>query len=268
MTRTVSIITPENIEVTYELAGVASRFMATLVDIIIQVLMIALIYGVVRLAGGAEAVSGIGISSIASAAGTIVVFLVMYFYALLFEAFWAGRTPGKRVFGLRVIRDGGYPLTFVASAIRNLLRLADFGIFPFSGAPMVLLGLPGLLTIFLSPRYKRIGDYAAGTLVIVEQKRSPFGSRSAEAILSPSAAALLPLVRNLDRLTPDDYRVLRRFVARRQELDISVQAALGEKIARSMLTRLEIDLPVRYQLQYADFLEALERRYAQEQGVL
>jgi uncharacterized RDD family membrane protein YckC len=268
VSRTVSIVTPENIRVTYQLAGFASRFMAILVDLLIQFALVMLVAMLARLVGGAEALRGIGIGSLLSALGIIAIFLIMFAYALFFEAFWGGRTPGKRLFGLRVIREGGYPVTFIASATRNILRFADYGVFPFSGAPVFLFGLPGLIAIFLSPRYKRIGDYAAGTLVIVEQKNTPFGRRSSDAALSPAAAAFLPYLRNLDRLTRDEYRVLRRFVARRNDLEIPIQAALAEKIARRILPRLEIEAPIQYQLQFADLLEALERRYAEEQGVL
>jgi uncharacterized RDD family membrane protein YckC len=267
MSRTISIVTPENIRVTYQLAGFASRFMATLVDWIIKLLLLLLVGMLVRIIAGAGALSDIGINSLFSSVGIIVSFLILIAYELLFEAFWQGRTPGKRLFGLRVIREGGYPITFFASATRNILRFADFGIFPFAGAPIILCGLPGLLCIFLSPRYKRIGDYAAGTLVIVEKGISPFGAQTG-ATLAPAATLFLPYLRNLDRLTPQDYRLLRRFVARRKDLDIPIQAALGEKIARRLLPRLEMEPPIQYQLQYADLLEAIERRYAEERGAL
>ena len=78
----------------------------------------------------------------------------------LFETIWNGQTPGKRAFGLRVVRDGGYPITFYASAIRNLIRIADFLPFGFAA---------GALTIFLQSEYKRLGDLVAGTIVIKER---------------------------------------------------------------------------------------------------
>lgn len=267
MSRTVSIITPENIRVTYQLAGIASRFMATLVDLLLQFLLSVLVFMGIRLGAGAEALGGMGLGSLLSAVGLITLYLIWFAYALFFEAFWNGRTPGKRLFGLRVIRDGGYPITFIASATRNILRFADFGIFPFSGAPVILCGLPGLLSIFLSSQYKRIGDYAAGTLVIIEKGLNPLGEGN-HAPLTPAAAAYAPYLRNLDRLTAEEHRLLRRFVARRKDLEIPIQAALGEKIARHLLPRLEMEVPIQFQLQYADLLEAIERRYTEEQGVL
>ena len=259
MSRTITVVTPENITVTYQAAGFASRFLAFLLDAVIQLLIVLLIAFVVR---------RVGAIPFASAGGRIAIFTVIFFYPLIFECLWNGRTPGKRLLGLRVMRDGGYPINFTASAVRNVLKIvADFGIFPIPGAPVVLFGVPGLLSIFFSSEYKRIGDYAAGTIVVVDEGISPFGEgRTPE--MTPTVQFYLPYVRNLDRMTPEEYRVLRRFVARRSELELSVQAALSEKIARRLLPKLEITAPIQFQIQQADLLEAIERRYAEEYGVL
>ena len=263
MSRQISVITAENVAVNYVVAGIASRFMALLVDLLIQIGLLALFVWLFNILGGA----GLGLGSLFTAMGVIVFYLTIYAYALIFEAMWQGRTPGKRLFGLRVIRDGGYPLDWTGSSVRNLLRIVDFGLFLFPGFMLMLCGAPGLLSIFLSPQYKRIGDYAAGTLVIVESGNSPFSNRSA-APPTPAVLAMLPFVRNLTRLTPAEYRVVRRFSARRADLDLTVQASLGERIARPLMEKLEIEAPILLQLQYADLLEAMERVYAEERGVL
>mgnify|MGYP000119331436 CR=1 FL=1 len=263
MSRTITVVTPENITVTYQAAGFASRFLAFLIDALIQLVGVLAISFIVRRVGGLPFAG-----SFASAGGTIAVFVVIFFYPLIFESVWNGRTPGKRLLGLRVMRDGGYPINFTASAIRNILKIVvDFGIFPLPGAMLFLFGVPGILAIFFSPEYKRIGDYAAGTIVVVDEGVTPFGEgRSPE--ITPTVQFYLPYVRNLDRVTPEEYRVLRRFVARRGNLEIAVQAALSEKIARLLLPKLEIAAPVQFQVQLADLLEAIERRYAEEYGVL
>lgn len=211
--------------------------------------------------------SGFGLSSITSALGSVVMFLILFAYPIVFEMRWGGRTPGKRVMGLRVIRDGGYPINLVSSAIRNVLRFVDFGVLPLS-PPLVLFGLPGLLCIFFSPVYKRMGDYAAGTLVIVEAGNTPFGSRRDVAPPIEGVGQFMPLVRNLDRMTADDYRSVRRFAARRREFELTVQAALGERLARPLIEKLEIPAQIDYQLQFADVVEAIERRYAEDRGVV
>ncbi len=268
MSRTITVVTPENITITYALAGFASRFMATLVDLVLQCLLLLAGAALQSLATGGRH-GGVSVASIVSAVWMVAFYIMVLAYATFFEMLWGGRTPGKRLFGLRVIRDGGYPITFVASITRNLLRFLDFGIIPWPGAgALALYGLPGLLCVFFSPTYKRIGDYAAGTLVIVEAGATPFGDRSQSGEVSPGVAAFLPLVRNLDRLSQDDYRLMRRFVARRQELELTAQASLGERLARPLLDRLEIPATIHYQIQFADALEAIERRYAEEHGLL
>lgn len=267
MSRTVTVVTPENITVTYQLAGFASRFLAFLADLAVQIVMILLLGAILHFAVGATGRAGITAASFVSAIGVVVSFLIVAAYALFFEMLWGGRTPGKRLLGLRVVREGGYPINLLSSAIRNILRFIDFGVAPLP-TPLVLFGLPGLLTIFFSDKYKRIGDYAAGTLVIIEAGATPFGTKRAHARLSAGAQALLPEIKNLDRLTSEEYRTVRRFTARRQELDLVVQASIGERLATPLMRKLDIETPILYQIQYADLLEALERRYAEERGVL
>ena len=268
MSRTITIITPENIPITYEVAGFASRFMALVADLIVQIVLLLGASLLTRLASGGGEFGGVTFNSLFSAAGSILAYAIVIAYPIFFEMLWGGRTPGKRLFGLRVVRDGGYPITLFASVTRNIVRFADFGIIILPGFQSFLVGLPGLLCIFFSSEYKRLGDYAAGTVVILEGGGSPLGRRPERLALTPNVAAFLPLVKNLDRLTPQEYRMLRRFTARRHEFDIVVQASLGERLARPLMQKLNIQVPIMYQAQFADLLEAIERRYAQERGVL
>ena len=108
--------------------------------------------------------------------------LVWTTYYGVLEGLW-GRSLGKRLLGLRVIRDGGYPINLTSSAIRNVLRFLDLGVLP--APPLLLYGLPGLISIFLSPQYKRLGDWAAGTLVIVESGISPFNALRSAGDMAP-----------------------------------------------------------------------------------
>jgi uncharacterized RDD family membrane protein YckC len=271
MNRTVTVVTPENIEVSYQLAGFASRFMAFLVDLLVQLSLILLVQLILRVTVGVTGNAGFSAASLLSATGIIAVYLLIFAYAIFFEMLWGGRTPGKRLLGLRVIRDGGYSINLFASALRNILRFIDFGIVPISSAPLILFGLPGMASIFFSPTYKRIGDYAAGTLVIIEGGRAEGEAkrgRTESRAISPQAAAFLPFIRNLDRLTTEEYRLVRRFVSRRRQLDIPVQIALAERLARPLMQKLAILAPITFPVQYSDLLEALERRYAEEYGIL
>ncbi|HLV80542.1 MAG TPA: RDD family protein, partial [Chthonomonadaceae bacterium] len=255
----------ENIQITYRVAGIGARFLALLVDLALRILLLLLAVGLYRLVARVLGGNGLGLAEYATALYILASFLIIFAYPIFFEMLWGGRTPGKRLLGLRVIRDGGYPINLVASALRNILLFIDFGIIP---PVSVLCGLPGLLCVFFSPAYKRIGDYAAGTLVIVETGASALGTGQRAAGMSPGVAAFLPLVRNVDRLTAREYRMLRRFSARRAEMDLAAQAGLGERLAGPLMAKLEIEAQIAYQLQFADLLEAIERRYAEEMGVL
>ena len=156
----ISIATPEGVEVDVTLAGLGSRFTAALIDGLIQgavVLGLGLLGGL--LAGGAETADFDGglAAGIALALVITSFLLVLLGYPIAFETWASGRTPGKRWTGLRVVRVGGAPVGFLTSAIRNLLRMVDF-------LP-TLYGV-GMVAMLASSRNQRLGDMAAGTLVV------------------------------------------------------------------------------------------------------
>ncbi|HLJ66442.1 MAG TPA: RDD family protein [Chloroflexota bacterium] len=266
MPRSVTIVTPENITVTYQLAGVASRFLAFIIDLLIQFAIYLAAMLCLRLFNSSIGLFGVNASDLTYFVAYIVIFLIMFAYASVFEMAWGGRTPGKRLLGLRVIRDGGYPITLTASAIRNVLRVVDIGYLP--APPLLLFGLPGLVSIFLSPQYKRLGDYAAGTLVIVESGVSPFNVMRPATDMLPRSAELQSQLRNIDRISPEEYTMVRRYAERRATWEIRVQAALAERLARPLLAKMELNPEIAYQLQYAEWLEAIERRYSEENELL
>jgi len=196
------VSTPEAVDIRYDLAGIGSRFLAQVVDFTIIVCSFILIL---------LATLGIGaISSGFSSAAVIFLltatFLLIWGYYLAFEAFWNGQTPGKRVVGIRVVKTSGLPLGFLDSVIRNLVRIIDW--LPF------FYGV-GLLVMFVSPRPRRLGDYAAGTVVIRE--RVPIGIREISAEAGSYALASQPVAGEeswrLDRVSLDDAAALRRSMA-------------------------------------------------------
>jgi uncharacterized RDD family membrane protein YckC len=130
--RTVDVRTPESIAFSYELAGLGSRFLALMVDQVIQIgTLIAIFLGIILAASRVPnrhvvaAASDKVAQSAAIALIVAVVFIVMFGYFIVFEALWNGQTPGKRLLGLRVVQDGGYPIDFGASLIRNLIRVGE-----------------------------------------------------------------------------------------------------------------------------------------------
>lgn len=149
------IATPEGIELSLRLAGPVPRALAWLIDFSWRFGAMLVLSFVFALIGGGIAV---GLMLIA-------VFLLEWIIPAVLEARWDGATPGKRALGIRVLRDDGSPLTFGPAFIRNILRTADF-------LPGFYAG--GLLCTLVHPHFKRLGDLAAGTIVVyVEPAEKP-----------------------------------------------------------------------------------------------
>lgn len=145
------IETPEGVWLHLNIAGPVARGFALIIDLLIYagLMFVMSIFGAML----AEFLG----DSIASGVILILVFLFTWFYFVVFEMFNRGRTIGKLVMGLQVICDDGTPLTWKASLLRNLMRVVDF---------MPVLYALGFVSCMWSRRFKRLGDLAAGTLVI------------------------------------------------------------------------------------------------------
>ena len=145
--------TPERVDLTVDLAGVGSRTLAFLIDwtlLMAVTLFSFLVFGIIAPATGAFAVVLV----------VVVLFVLWWFYFALFEIAWDGQTPGKRLLGLRVRKTGGYPIGWSEALIRNFLRIL-IDLFAF-WIPV------GLLVMIATRRSQRIGDLAAGTVVVRE----------------------------------------------------------------------------------------------------
>ena len=145
--------TPEGIDLILRPAGLVARALAFAIDLLIRGALLAVLFAVLALLGQ----FGMGL-------GTILLFLVTWWYMVLFEVLNQGRSPGKQLLGLRVVHDDGTPVGWAASLTRNLLRFVDF--LPFA------YGL-GILSCLNHPAFKRLGDLAAGTLVVYQETPSP-----------------------------------------------------------------------------------------------
>jgi len=150
-----TIRTPENVELTYALAGAGSRSAAYLVDcfvlLILSQLLVNLLTMIVSLPLGRE--WGIALGGLAT-------FAILNGYFILFEWLLSGQTPGKRLIGIRVIKMGGYSLRFLDVLLRNLMRVVDF---------LPLLYGVGAASLVLTSRCQRLGDLVAGTLVVHQE---------------------------------------------------------------------------------------------------
>src|SRR5579864_5484987 len=156
-----SIETPELVAIEMPLAGIGSRFIALLVDTLIWVaclIVLGLLFWAFQPA--MEAFSTLSYQW-AFALVTFVIFLLNWGYFTLFEAFWNGRTPGKRIARIRVIQRSGRPIGFFESLARNLVRYVDQ--IPFFYAV-------GVIVMFITRQHQRLGDLAAGTLVVRDRE--------------------------------------------------------------------------------------------------
>lgn len=230
-----TVDTPENIEFAYDIAGIGSRFLAAIIDTFLIGLAELILGFIVAVAisrsGFAERVDSA--ESIFLAAGSILAFLILWGYYIVFELVWNGQSPGKRAIGLRVVREGGRPLTFVNSAIRNLIRLVDF-LPAFYGI--------GVVVMFVDRRARRFGDLAGGTLVVKERRSVTLESLTAQSIPLPAAQPGQPLQQptlpNVHLLNDQDYNLVQEFLRRRTELGRDARARLGGQIASGLQARL------------------------------
>lgn len=245
----VLIETPEHIEVNYELAGLGSRALAGILDTIIQGLLTALVVAGLGWLGeryNIEAALGFMYAIIIATTG----FLAATAYFVVSEMLMDGQSPGKRMAGLRVVRDDGSPITFLDSALRNIIRVVDMLPFFYS---------VGLIAMFFSKRAKRLGDMAAGTIVVKERLLEPPGllaeqERSGQVPgAPPELLARLRTVMHL--LRPEDYQTAERFLERRYELEVGTREALGRQIAEALLRRAGLAPEAQYPAEVV--LEAL-----------
>jgi uncharacterized RDD family membrane protein YckC len=160
-----NIDTPENVTFGYEIAGIGSRFLAALIDTalitFLQVIIAIMAYLILNQSGSSLA-SVDAVSSLSGWAVALIGLIALFFYwgyYIFFEMLWNGKSPGKSAVKLRVIRVDGTPITISESLVRNLVRVVDF-LPAYYGV--------GAIAVFVNPQTRRLGDLAAGTVVIRE----------------------------------------------------------------------------------------------------
>ncbi len=224
-----SVLTPERVSLQYDIAGIGSRGAAAIVDTVIQsvtlmVIFFALTAGLAAGNAFLSVGSGPGAATLFLALFALAIFAVADGYFILFEIVWNGQTPGKRMVGIRVIRENGYPMRPIDAVIRNLVRVVDW----LPGAYGI-----GVLTMLLNKRSKRLGDFASRTIVVRE------GSRGAGALLMPAAESAES--RGV-RLSSADATLVRDFLLRRVSLDPRARADLAARLAAVLAQRYALTL--------------------------
>lgn len=226
-------ITPEAVTISVDVAGLGSRMIAWLVDGVIQLVIVVPI------------LIGLGTGDVSSMVEVVVVyallFLIVWGYYPLFEFFWRGRTPGKRAQRLRVVRIDGQPAGGAAILVRNLIRIVDVFLLPFLA----------VISMLVTARAQRLGDLAAGTMVVREGRLV-----APESIASPGGAGLLAV--DATGLSEREYDVIRSFLSRRQSLDPSARQRVASQLAASVRGRVG---SVPHGLSDEAMLEAVSRSY-------
>jgi uncharacterized RDD family membrane protein YckC len=246
---TLEIQTPENVAFGYQIAGIGSRFLASLLDtmiiVLLQVVVLIVLTLIIRSVDGS--VFSDQISAWVYAIFGLVAAVFYWGYYVFFEMLWNGQSPGKRWVGLRVIRGDGTPITLSESLIRNLARLVDF-------LPAAY-GI-GIVTMFIDKQSRRLGDLAAGTLVV--QDRAPITMQDLAVKrtvhLRPWANVSLDGF-PIERLTNNDLSLIEDFLLRRDQL--THREALAIQILNTLYQRLGLPLPTLSKLEAEDKLAAI-----------
>jgi uncharacterized membrane protein SpoIIM required for sporulation/uncharacterized RDD family membrane protein YckC len=207
--------TPEHVVLDLEIAGVGSRALAAILDMIILVGSFLGVMTVLAILAG----YGLTVGRLGSAILLLGGFAAWTGYFIFFEGLRQGQTPGKRAVGIRVVMDTGYAVTLSAAAARNLLRTADFLPPPY---------LTGALLVALHPRAKRLGDMVAGTVVARDRPAETAGARPRlPASTEPDT---------LPELTDAEFQLLAQYAARETQLAPAARGRLAVAIAARLPT--------------------------------
>lgn len=256
---TVTIRTPESVELEFTLAGVGSRAVALLIDytILAAVLVVLLILWMFLAFQLTEMEVLLTVE-----AGTLQLWLVAIFSLLIFalyigyfvgfETYWYGQTPGKRYAKIRVIRDDAQPERLFQATLRSLARPIDDIFFI------------GVFFIILGRQEKRIGDWLAGTLVVQNDPTS-----AAQTILiderSKGIAVDLLNLANFEKVTPDDFAAIREYIQRRPGMTSKARGEVSLHLGRRLKEKMSLDaLPT--EMTADTFLEAMYWAYQRKYG--
>ncbi len=228
------IETPEKIIFTYNIAEIGTRIAAYLLDIIFQMIILISLF----LLSGLSLVSSDIYDSESGyyflAVIYILLFIFQWGYFLFFETILNGRTPGKKICNIRVIRDNGGRLDFQSIVIRNLLRSAD-------SLPLPFLNILGGLTAVISKQTKRLGDYVAGTAVVTDSLfmldepdfETHINSRENIFVLKPYCDR---------KLSEKDLYILRKFINEKDQMPEKSAEKTAEKIVEKLRKIYDISM--------------------------
>src|SRR5919107_3932626 len=259
---TLVIETPERVPLHFALASIGNRFLACALDHFIQLfvmLVVALVLAWLgdsarwyeQLSGAPKWVLAVLIVSVSA---------IWSGYFAVFEWAWGGQTPGKRWLKLRVIREDGRPVTFWEAAARNTVRVFDM--MPWVIIPFYSVGL---VSVFVSRRDQRVGDFVAGTVVVREREaQAPtfeqvFSAPTSDAALRRSFKPVA-FTADLRALGEAEIEVVEAFLRRRLDMEDAAREWMAWRVATPLLHKLRPDFDPA-QFTYEGFLEELLHRY-------
>jgi uncharacterized RDD family membrane protein YckC len=236
ITDDIAVLTSENVRLTYTLAGLGSRLAAFLADTaIIFFCALGLTYLFFTVGMSVRDLESLSSGTISFLVGIYIaaLFLLIWGYYFFFEWINWGQSPGKQLLGIRVTMADGAPADLTACAVRNVIRIIDMLLAAVGVTPFVLI---------FTPRFQRLGDLAAGTVVV--KKRALFfddvltaaraADRSTTALASEAPALAIQL-----KVTEAERDLIERFLARREALPESVRL----KLSRDLAARIRAQIP-------------------------
>lgn len=267
---TIAVVTPENIAFEYQLAGPFRRVPAYLVDLLVRWILIAGLVLAIFLVAGMISISFLG--PFATAAMLILSFLVSWFYGTIMETYFNGRTVGKWAWGIRVIDVEGRPITGKRAFLRNLLRIADMApVAAISGIaedvpPIFIIptGMIGLATMLATRRMQRLGDLAAGTMVIVDERSWRLPIAKVDDPRIPALASFFP---GNYRVSRSMARTLAIYAERRHYLTPARRREVARHLTTPLIERFEFRADIdpdllMYSLYYKTFLADSSTEFA------
>jgi len=241
-----TIDTPEQVHLEFTLANIGSRFMAVLLDTIIQavvfVILLVFVSAVLRVQLSGSSTYSLWVLAIF----ILVNFCLFVGYHAAFEVFWRGQTPGKRWAGIRVIKDSGRPINGFEAIARNAVRIID--------QLPAMYGI-GIITILLNSKNKRLGDFVADTLVVHEKK-----VKESELFFNTSATKTEAVLYQAGKLGIQEIELIETFLSRRLDIPPDIRRQNGVRIAEMIGSKLGID-PAARPADNENFLELVVKEF-------
>ncbi len=231
---TIEIVTPENISFRYEIVGPFRRLPAFALDLSIRFIAIFITFFIISLLGFVVGPGAFAILLIAW-------FVLEWFYGALFETYFNGQTPGKRIMGIRVVSTSGHPITGLQAVMRNILRGVDM--MPLVPATIldqdvIYLVVPtfflGFISQTLNSRFQRIGDIVCGTMVVVDERRR---RRTFTNELDPQHMQILESIPGSFVVNQQLQRALATYVERRGRMALPRRREIARHLAAPLILR-------------------------------